>query len=349
MVGKSSGGEVPRPGFGRAMVALQEHESVVSPMPASSGSSAWPNSPETPTSAERVVKPSVSTWLLQETGVPILREVVARCDAAAIPVLPVKGIVTSRWLYGDVAQRPITDVDVRVRAQDFRRFQHLAARAGWRCLRVALSYRNLVYDFGALSLDVEASIGPPGLCGLDIVMMMERSVRHEIAPGLRVSVPEIHDHAVLLVINAFKDKIVTAAPSSIADLERIVVQPGFRLGTFVERAEHARVATIVWLVAAYLESARGSGTWGAIRVAVESTGRVRRLYARLIQHELAAAERAPMFLRLLARVGADSRAMQVEALVRAVAWTMEMGVRGDSGGGDATGRRGAQGSARGGG
>lgn len=295
-------------------------------MPAFS-STAWPKAPTSPTRAE----PSVSTWLLQETGVQILREVVAHCDAAAIPVLPVKGIVTSRWLYSDVAERPITDVDVRVRAQDLRRFQHVAARAGWRCLRVALSYRNLVYDFGALTLDVEAGIGPPGLCGLDAVTMLERSVRQEIAPGLRVSVPEIHDHAVLLVINAFKDKIVTAAPSSIGDLERVVVQPGFRLGTFVERADQARVSTIVWVVASYMESVRGSGAWAAIRMAIESTGRVRRHYAWLVQHELAAAERAPMFLRLLARVGADSWVMQGEALMRAVALTVEMGVRGGEG------------------
>jgi hypothetical protein len=282
-----------------------------------------------PMNVERSREPvRLSTWLLQETGVQILREVVARCEAEAIPVLPVKGIVTSRLLYRDVAERPISDVDVRVRAHDLRAFRRIAASSGWRCLRVAMTYQNLVYDFGALSLDVEACIGPPGLCGLDVGTMLQRAERREIAPGLWVLVPEIHDHAIVLAINAFKDKIVTAASWSIADLERIVVQPGFRPGVLVERAKDARVLTIVWLVAAWMETARGSEIWGAIRVAIESTGRVRRLYARLVQRGLRTAEGAPMSMRLLARIGADSLPMQIVALVRAIAWTVEIRIRG---------------------
>jgi hypothetical protein len=294
---------------------------------------AWPEPTERVTKAEPRSEPSrVSTWLLQETGAQILRDVVTRCERAAIPLLPVKGIVTSRWLYSDVTERPITDVDVRIRPEDLGRLRRLASGAGWQCVRVALSYRNLVYDFGALSLDVEANIGPPGLCGLDVGTMLKRSARRELAPGLSVSVPEIHDHAVLLVVNAFKDKIVNAASWSIADLERIVVQPGFRRATFVERAELARVSTVVWLVASYMETARSNGTWGAIRVAMESTGRVRRFYARAVQHELAKAESASLFLRLLTRVGMDSLPMRVAALVHAVAWTAEMRMRGTPGG-----------------
>jgi hypothetical protein len=268
-----------------------------------------------------------SAWLLQETGTEILREVMRRCDAAAIPVLPVKGIVTSRVLYGDIAERPISDVDIRVRTRDLARFQRVAAAARWRSSRVAWSYRNLTYDFGALSLDVETAVGPPGLCALHVEAMLDRSERRELAPGLRVFIPELHDHAVLLAVNAFKDKIVTASPWAIADLERIVLQPGFRPDLFIERTSQSRIVTIAWIVAAWMESDRGSAAWGAIRASIESSHNVRRFYARLFQRQLATAHRAPMFLRLLARAGADAPLMQVGALTRALLCSAEIWLR----------------------
>jgi hypothetical protein len=226
-----------------------------------------------------------------------------------------------------VADRPITDVDIRVRARDLVRLQRVAAAAGWRCLRVGRSYRNIAYDFGALSLDVETCVGPPGLCALEVSTMLDRSERREMAPGLYVSVPEIHDHAVLLTVNVFKDKLVKAFPWAIDDLERIALLPGFHRDRFLERVGQSRITTIAWIVAAWMESARSSAAWGAIRAAIESSGHVRRVYARLFQRQLATVDQGAMLLRLLARVGADSPFMQIEALTRAVMWTAEMRLR----------------------
>lgn len=270
---------------------------------------------------------SIRAWLAQETGIEILREVIGRCDQAAIPVLPVKGVITSRVLYADVAERPITDVDVRVRARDLPNFRRAAAAAGWRSGRVSRAYRNLTYDFGFLALDVEACVGPPGLCALEIEAMLDRSERREIAPGLVVSVPEVHDHAVMLTVNAFKDKIVTATPWALADLERIVMQGTFRRDDFVERVCQSRITTLAWIVAEWMESARGNRAWGAIRAAIEARGHVRWAYARLFRRLMSDEDRGRMPLRLLARVAADSSRMRVEGIVRAAAWTPEMWLR----------------------
>jgi Uncharacterised nucleotidyltransferase len=271
--------------------------------------------------------PPISAWLLQVEGAEILRKVLDRCDAARIPTLPVKGVVTSRWLYRDVADRPITDVDIRIRPRDFARFRRMATTAGWNCLRVARSYGNLIYEFGALSLDVEAYVGPPGLCSLSVDVMIDRSERQEIVPGLSVNVPELHDHAVLLTVNAFKDKMVNAAPWAIADLERIVLPRRFGRDLFVERLRQSRVTTIGWIVAGWMESAQKNGAWAAIRAAIESRARVRRTYARLFQGLLATSGGSTMSLRLLARVGADTPGMRAEALVRALAWSAESRLR----------------------
>jgi hypothetical protein len=288
-------------------------------------SSATPAGPESPPR----VAPHIAAWLLHESSLRILREVVTACDAAAIPVMPVKGVVTSRVLYADVAERPITDIDVRIRARDFGRLRQLAASLRWPCLRVARTYLNLIYDFDPLSLDVEGTVGAPGLCALDVETMLGRSRRRAMAPNLWISVPEIHDHAIVLTVNAFKDKIVTAPRWAIDDLERIVLQPEFDSRIFADRVFEARIATIAWIVAGWMESARVSDAWGAIRRLIEARGRLRRVYARWFIRGLASTEGASLSFRLLARAGADSPLMQAGALACAAAWSAEMWLRGD--------------------
>ena len=59
--------------------------------------------------------PSKATaWARQLTSVRAARAFVAACEEAGICVLPVKGIVSAVTLNGDLAERPLTDVDVRV-------------------------------------------------------------------------------------------------------------------------------------------------------------------------------------------------------------------------------------------
>jgi hypothetical protein len=268
-----------------------------------------------------------ATWIHHELGAAIVREVIAVCVSEALPVLPVKGIVTARILYDDVAERPITDVDIRIRRRDFSAFRRLARRTAWPCLRVARSYSNLVYHFPPLSLDVECAVGPPGVCALTVDDMVLRASELEVVPGLRVLVPEIHDHAVLLTVNAFKDKIVTAGAGALSDLERIAVQPSFQVGVFIGRVVSSRVATLAWIVASWLESTRGSAAWSKIRIAIETRVRPRRAYAALFRNLMKDAARAPMALRILARISADAPLMRAEALLGAVALESEMWLR----------------------
>jgi hypothetical protein len=271
-------------------------------------------------------------WIQHEVGIQILHDVAKRCREASIRFLAVKGIATSRLLYADVADRPIGDVDIRVRPEDVRAFERMGLRAAWRCVRVLRSYGSLIYDFGALSLDVESTVGPPGLCGLAVDAMLARAEPRELAPGLCVAVPEIHDHAVLLVVNVFKDKIVTATSWGLGDLERVVRHPEFRRDVFVDRVRGARITTMTWVVAAWMESAREDLAWGEVREALEGRGGVRWRYAGLVRRGLkGAVGRAPLSLRLLARVASDSPRMQVEALARAAACVVELPLRRISG------------------
>jgi hypothetical protein len=265
------------------------------------------------------------TWLFHQIAADLLRDVASRSEAAGVPILPVKGVVTGHLLYTDIADRPLTDVDVRVRPRDFLRFRRLARASGWRCVRVVRAYHNLIYEFPGLSLDVEGHVGPPGLCALTVDTMLSRAVVTDLA-GLRLPVPELHDHAVLLVVNVFKDKLDTAPAHAIEDVERVVLHPSFDRATFLERVLESRIATITWLVAGWMES-RGSGRWGEIRALLERRAAIRRLYGRLFRALLPRAGLEPMALRLLARVGADDRLMQGQALVGAFACDLELRLR----------------------
>jgi hypothetical protein len=267
----------------------------------------------------------VLVWIQHEVGIQILDAVATRCREASIPFLVVKGIVTSRLLYEDVAERQIGDVDIRVRPADLGAFERVGRASGWRRVRVLRSYGSLIYDFGALSLDVESTVGPPGLCGLGVDAMLRRAAPQELSPGFSVAVPEIHDHAVLLVVNVFKDKVVAATPWGLADLERVVLQPGFRRDVFVDRVRASRITTMTWIVAAWMESVRGDAAWGEIRRAIEAGGGVRRSYARLVGKLLKGADgHASLSVKLLARLASDSPRMRARAMSRAAACVVEL-------------------------
>jgi hypothetical protein len=267
-----------------------------------------------------------ATWVLQEVAVGILRDVVARCSASSIEFLPVKGVVTSRLLYDDVADRPLTDVDIRIRARDFPAFRRMAAQAGWREVGRALTYRIVVYGFRGLSLDVEAVMGAPGLCALTVDTMLKRASLVELAPGLRLRVPEIHDHAIVLVLNVFKDKLPAASGRAVSDVERIARHPQFRGPTFARRAVEARTATLSWLVAHAMEL-RGSEAWGEVRRELDRSGHVRYAYARWVERLNRGPDPESTWLRVLSRLAADSPLMRAEALVGAAAWELERAIQ----------------------
>jgi hypothetical protein len=266
------------------------------------------------------------TWVLQEVAIEVLREVAQRCSTARIEFVAVKGAVTSRLLYADVAKRPLTDVDIRIRPRDFAAFRRMAARAGWRQVGIALTSRIVVYQFAGLSVDVEAVVGPPGLCSLSVDDVISRASPTELAPGLRLLLPELHDHAIMLVINVFKDKLPAASEHALSDVERIAVHPGFSADVFVRRAIEARIATLSWIVAGAME-ARGATAWGEIRRELERRGNIRYEYARRLQRLNRDADSESWRVRLLARRAADRKLMRAEALIWAFAREIERRMR----------------------
>jgi hypothetical protein len=112
-------------------------------------------------------------------------------------------------------------------------------------------------------VEIEATIGPPGLCALRVEEMLERSTAGTRF-GFPCREPELHDHALVLCINAFKDML--QPPSwSIEDLDRIVRLPGFSVDALVRLTRRARVVTAVASVMAWMQASRGNAICAAVR------------------------------------------------------------------------------------
>jgi hypothetical protein len=76
--------------------------------------------------------------------------------------------------------------------------------------------------------------------------------------------PDPIDHAIALVVNAYKDQLRNTHPWSLADLGRLVGHASFDADAFAQRAREARVRHLAWEVADFL-ARRGDGDWARVR------------------------------------------------------------------------------------
>jgi glycosyltransferase involved in cell wall biosynthesis len=231
-----------------------------------------------------------------------LERVLADCREGGIDVLPVKGVLTAYLWYPDVGLRPIQDVDLRVRPDDLDRVERVGTRAGWRPLGRSWAYGTLAFDVLGFLVEFESHVGPPGLCGLRVDDMLRRALPRADVFRVPHLEPELHDHALLLCVNAFKDKLIDALPGGVRDLELVPEQAGFSQERLVALARESGVVNITWIVASWLAQARGSGPWRDIR---ERLGRKapRPLYTFIFERALRV--QSPQLLRVLARAGPD--------------------------------------------
>jgi hypothetical protein len=259
--------------------------------------------------------PPVVTWFDHERARRALQAVLALTDPLGIPVLPVKGAILARTLYADVSERPISDLDLRVRPADLRRVRALCRAEGWPTANVSPQWGTFDTAVGSLLVELETSVGPPGLCAIGVEEMIGRAARTTAGFGFAHLEPEIHDHALLLCVNAFKDKIRDAVPAALGDLVRIAALPSFEPPRLVELAGRGRVRALVWIVADWAAREGPSAPWGEVR---DRLGRTppRPLYVRAYQALMAARPRGSrVVFPIVARVGSDDPALRARALL----------------------------------
>jgi len=279
-----------------------------------------------PEAAERA-----AVWSQHEHARRVLGRVLAACGAAGIRALPVKGVLTAHLLYADPSERRIQDIDLRVTPHDFARLENMGARAGFRVLELSHASRNLVFDVDGMMVEFEAHIGPRGLCNLPIETLLARAAVHEAPFGFPHLQPDLHDHALLLVVNVYKDKIVGAAAWAIRDLERLGARGDFDPVRLANLAAENGIAALTWLVADWLADVRGGAAWGDVRerLGAAPRHRYRQTVRTLMRDDVIMSKPLPhLALRILARAGADGWARQIGTLGIACTWVLEKRIRG---------------------
>jgi hypothetical protein len=274
--------------------------------------------PRSPIRHGSIVPSKRVTFVSHLVAQAVLAKVLPRFEADGIVALPVKGIVTGGELYADVTERPITDIDLRVVPERLEDVARIVTREGWQRVVYSRAYGNIGFRVDRFSIDVETTVGPPGLCSLRVADMITRATR--TPPPISQLRPEIHDHAILLCVNVFKDKITRAAPWALRDVELIVARPDFVIDEFIARVQVSRVVSLVWIVADWMATARESARWAAVRDRLGPSPRP--LYARLYR-TLLARDDDSLPLRLLARAGSDAKRERARALWTAMRWEIE--------------------------
>jgi hypothetical protein len=208
-----------------------------------------------------------TNWLRHAAFSSAFRTVGEALRESGVAFLPVKGLITSRFLYDDASARPLRDIDLRIRPQDFSRAVDLARRLGWRPKTDMPVLGQALFEVGGCDVDLEATIGPPGLCTLSVEEVLGRAEAHVEPFGFEHLWPELIDHALILVLNVFKDGL-RSPPWSIEDLRRIAAHPRFDADRLARRAAEGHVRTVLWLVANWMAEEQGSPPWRAVRDSV---------------------------------------------------------------------------------
>ena len=262
-------------------------------------------------------------WSTHEKARSVLRVVLQELERARVPVLPVKGVLTGRLLYADPSERPIQDIDLRVRPEDLPRVRRAGERAGWQVKEASRAYDHLSFAVDGFLVELEGHIGPRGLSSLPVSELLERARICEVPFGFTHLQPELHDHVLVMVVNVFKDKMFEALEGALRDLELFAALPEFDPQRLAALARGSDLATLTTIAATWMMEERHDARWGNV---VRALGRPPRpVYAMLMRSVLRRNphRRVGLATRMLTRAASDSRLRQIHATLLMACWFVE--------------------------
>lgn len=266
-------------------------------------------------------------WAAREATLAAARRFVERMERSGVVCVPVKGVVLAPALYARAADRRYGDVDVLVRPRDFARVVAIARRERWPRVwdSKGLGVVNVLVD--GVPVDVAAFVGPLGTTAFGVDGVVRRATRATAPLGFPHLAIEVHDHALLMAIDAFKDKLGAAKPHAREDLVRLAAQPDFQPAALAARAREARLETMLGVVAAWVLSGGASPPWGEVLARLERRPLRARWAARYRARALGPLNttHARVLAAIAARTASDERALRWLALgagaVGTAVWT----------------------------
>jgi hypothetical protein len=200
----------------------------------------------------------VQRLVFDTVAVGVLRKIVEAAGLAGAVVAPVKGVVLSRWLYGDVAERPYRDLDILVGRGDLPRMEAAVAARGWPVKVYSREMGELEFTVDRVVVEIHAEFGRRDLSRLTVAEVLVRSVRDAGTFPFEIQRIDDVDHFLLLVANVTKKSFVYANPHQPGDLDRLLARLRPRWDELVARARAARFSTALREVAAWMADEQGS-------------------------------------------------------------------------------------------
>jgi hypothetical protein len=211
---------------------------------------------------------AAQNWARQELALSITERAFATLEKNGIRAMPVKGLVLARQVY-DITERPISDVDLLVEPADVRRALAVARTEGWTVVWDTRLVGSFNFVLEGLAFDLKSSLGPPGMSALGVSTMLARAVETRESLGFLHRRIELHDHVLLLAIDAFKDGLGRGKPWAREDLVRLAAVADFSARSLVDRAIDARLQTMLALVADWVLASGPAPSWSTIRELVQ--------------------------------------------------------------------------------
>jgi hypothetical protein len=267
-----------------------------------------------------------TAWVRHQVALRAARVAIATLEHGGVAALPVKGVLLAHQVY-DPALRPLHDIDLLVRPRDLSRALRIARSLGWSVVWDSKQLGNPNVVIHGMAVDLANSVGPPGVSALGVDAMIGRARRAVDPLGFPHWQVELHDHALLVALDAFKDKL-GSKPWSREDLTRLARVTGFSASALVERAAEAKLSTMLAIVADWVVEAGPSPAWSAVRdYAAQSHARPRyaQRYRSLLEKEESTWKR--WYLGAQTRAVSDSSRRRCLALTLGALGTLRYWVR----------------------
>jgi hypothetical protein len=194
----------------------------------------------------------VRRLLFDTVAVSVLRKVIDAAASVGVTVAPVKGVVLSRWLYDDVAERPYRDLDVVIARRDLPRMFAAVEARGWPIQVHSPEMGELEFTVDRLTVEIHAEFGRRDLSRLTIADLLARATVDGGTFPFRIRRIDDIDHVLLLVANVTKKAFTYANPHQPADLDRLLERLRPRWDELLERTRAARFVTAVRNVAVWM-------------------------------------------------------------------------------------------------
>jgi hypothetical protein len=189
-------------------------------------------------------QPSKShVWIAQRAAEEALRAIAPIFEQHNIPLCPVKGVVLARWLYIDIAERPLCDVDLLVRRRDCTALRHIIRQRKWKLVRDSEELGELAFVVGGMVVEAHAEVVRRDLTTFTAEDFLGRSSPDSATFGFEIRRLDDVDHILLLLIELVKDWFVEANAHQPEDAERLLRRVAHRTSDLIVRAHDAGFTT----------------------------------------------------------------------------------------------------------